>query len=433
MFLVAAGIHVALAQVGWFERYQAYLIALGVLVLLGIAYETAPSDAPPARPRIPRSCPGPAGPAALCHRGELAARVPRAVQDTYQQRYQAGRFLGRYYDGQPAATGELGSSASSTGARSPTSSASATTRCCRPERSSQQNPGKDYWTQLAKDRGFKVAAVYPSTSLFNTPDDWILVGTWHMDHNTAPPLSNRSSSPTPSEVRPLEAAGRERNPPRSVETVEYRADSSRSTSVSDPAPQSATRRAVTRPMVALEHLTVGRAPSPAGGTGTSHHAVTGACHRAWRSAGLTSSRGRGPCVLGQSASESLRRFTRSSWAVPPPTPEHAGDERRMRRWRPVSTKAPPGRGPDIVAPDPSGPIRRPVAGTEARLDAAAAAGRPVPARPPHALCPDDRRGHTVPDSTSRADRPGCCGRTTGCRSASRPTFGLSPSTWRQSS
>ena len=38
----------------------------------------------------------------------LTVEVRKAVADTYQQRYQAARFLAEYYDGEPVATTELG-------------------------------------------------------------------------------------------------------------------------------------------------------------------------------------------------------------------------------------------------------------------------------------------------------------------------------------
>ena len=107
-FLVATGIHVTFAQVGWYERYQAYLIALGVLVLLAIADEVVPSTRrPPARAVL---VPMLVLVALLLGvtKISLTTELRTAVQDTYQQRYQAGRFLGRYYDGEPVATGELG-------------------------------------------------------------------------------------------------------------------------------------------------------------------------------------------------------------------------------------------------------------------------------------------------------------------------------------
>jgi len=232
-FLVATGIHVTFAQVGWYERYQAYLIALGVLVLLAIADEVVPSTrrAPARAVLVPMLVL-----VALLlgvTKISLTTELRTAVQDTYQQRYQAGRFLGRYYDGEPVATGELGYISLEHDGPITDFLGLGDYEVLQARRRSHQRPGKEYWTQLAKDRGFKVAAVYPSTLLYDTPSEWILVGTWQMGHGTVTALERDFQfwATTPSEVRPLEAHLREFEkelPPGSSLTInplaQYRAD-----------------------------------------------------------------------------------------------------------------------------------------------------------------------------------------------------------------
>ena len=206
VFLVATAGHVTLAQVGWFERYQAYLVALGVLTLLAIADETVPS----AR-RVPARAflvPGLTVLALLLcvTKVDLTLKVPVAVDDTYQQRYQAGQFLAEYYDGQPVATGELGYVSLEHDGPLTDLLGLGDYEVLQERRSSHQHPGRDYWAQLARDRGFKVAAVYPTTLLFDTPDDWILVGEWHMNRGTVTALDPTFQfwATTPEEVAPLE-------------------------------------------------------------------------------------------------------------------------------------------------------------------------------------------------------------------------------------
>jgi hypothetical protein len=205
--LVAAAAHVTLAQVGWFERYQAYLVAIGALVLLWIAGDTLPAK------RLPPRGAAVAPLLVLCALAlcvtkiNLTLDVGRAVADTYQQRYQAGRFLARYYDGQPVATGELGYI--SLDHRGPITDifGLGDYEVLQRRRQTDQNPGPAYWDDLAKRRGFKVAAVYPSTLLLHTPSDWILVGTWTTDHDpvTAFEPTFQFWATKPSEVAPLQA------------------------------------------------------------------------------------------------------------------------------------------------------------------------------------------------------------------------------------
>jgi hypothetical protein len=106
--VVAAAGHLVFAQIGWYDRYQVYLIALVAFTLLTAAGDHLPADRrPPAR-----SAAVPLLVALVllvsATRLELTSDVPSAIADTYQQRYQAALFLERSYDGLPVATSELG-------------------------------------------------------------------------------------------------------------------------------------------------------------------------------------------------------------------------------------------------------------------------------------------------------------------------------------
>ena len=95
--LVAVGLHVTFAQVGFFERYEAYLIGLLCLALLAVGtLLLSESDrVPTARAVIP--CVIAVLMLFTATKSSLTLKVPVAVDDTYQQRYQAGRFLARYW------------------------------------------------------------------------------------------------------------------------------------------------------------------------------------------------------------------------------------------------------------------------------------------------------------------------------------------------
>ncbi len=183
VFLVATTLHMVTAQVGWFERYQAYLIALGIVALLDIANETIPLiRRPPARAFL---VPGIALLAlVLCFtKVNLTLEVPRAVLDTYQQRYQAARFLAEYYDGQPVATSELGYTALFHEGPLTDIYGLGDYEVLQARRAMSQHPTPDYWEQLRNERGFKVAVSYELTLLFQNPKDWTQVATLSMDHS----------------------------------------------------------------------------------------------------------------------------------------------------------------------------------------------------------------------------------------------------------
>jgi hypothetical protein len=173
--VVAAGLHAELADVGWYERYQAYLIAIGVYLVLGILSEV-PSES---RRRGLVAVVALVGLFGTVKAGHML-RAPQAADDMYRQQYQAGRFLERYYDGQPVATDQLGyisyfhdgplTDFAGLGdyevlQRTPTD---------RRER-------RELWAELTDERGFDVAVVYDIAALTVVPDTWVLGGTLHID------------------------------------------------------------------------------------------------------------------------------------------------------------------------------------------------------------------------------------------------------------
>jgi hypothetical protein len=103
-FAVTALLHFGFASIGWYHRYQAYLIVIGLLFLLRAAPEVV-------RPRWREA-------ALLClavaillfslGRLHLLSSTPLAASNTYRQQYQLGRFMDRYYGGEPVAVQDLG-------------------------------------------------------------------------------------------------------------------------------------------------------------------------------------------------------------------------------------------------------------------------------------------------------------------------------------
>jgi hypothetical protein len=103
-YLVAALLHARLADFGWYERYQAYLVVLAAYLAFQVL-----ADVVPAHLRAAANVSLVLTLSVLSiTRIDLTLSAPRASSNTYRQRYQLGRFLERAYDGQPVATSELG-------------------------------------------------------------------------------------------------------------------------------------------------------------------------------------------------------------------------------------------------------------------------------------------------------------------------------------
>ena len=190
VYVVATILHVLLARVGWYERYQAYLLVLGVYALLCMMV-----DVLPAQRASPRGAAAPERlglPAAIvlvlllftATKADLTINIPEAVDETYQQRYQAGLFFDRYYDGEPIATGELGYVTLFHDGPITDLFGLGDYEVLQARRRFGQQPPAEYWRDLVDRRGFDVVGAYPTTLFFDTPDDWILVGTWAIDGET---------------------------------------------------------------------------------------------------------------------------------------------------------------------------------------------------------------------------------------------------------
>jgi hypothetical protein len=205
---VAAGIHVTFAQIGWYERYQMYLIGLALLALAWAARDL-PASVRASRPHLI-----PLLVLVLLltttTKISLTVEAPRGVADTYEQRYQAARFLARYYDGRPVATGELGYV--SLFHEGPVTDlfglGDHEVLVGRRElRGRSVAERQVFWDELVRRRGVDVAAMYPSTLFFDVPATWILVGTLKLprDAFTAFDASFQFWATRPEEVAPLTA------------------------------------------------------------------------------------------------------------------------------------------------------------------------------------------------------------------------------------
>jgi hypothetical protein len=200
VLLVATSLHVLLADVGWYERYQAYLIGVGVYLLLGVLAEV-PADL------RRRAVVGVIGLAVVLSAGKanLLVQAPRAADDMYRQQHQAGEFLGRYYDGRPVATDQLGY-ISWLHDGPLTDFAGLGDREALRMRANGELSRRELRAELTRERGVPVVVLYDVTAGADVPSDWILAGSWRISREPVTGVSRTLLffATSPDEVAPLQ-------------------------------------------------------------------------------------------------------------------------------------------------------------------------------------------------------------------------------------
>ena len=167
--VVAALLHAGLADIGWFERYQAYLIALGVYLALAVL-----GDVPPAQRG--RGLVALMAVAVLLTPAKalLLLRSPEWADNMYRHTYQAGLFLDEYYDGEAVATDQLGYISLFHDGPLTDFGGLGDYEVLRRVPDRAHIP--DFRAELAAERGFRVAVLPAVTSAFAVPDTWVLGG-----------------------------------------------------------------------------------------------------------------------------------------------------------------------------------------------------------------------------------------------------------------
>ncbi|MBA2495559.1 MAG: hypothetical protein H0V33_00390 [Acidimicrobiia bacterium] len=200
VLVVATAGHMWFAEIGWYERYQAYLLGIGVYLALAAAAEVVP-----AHRRTGVALLVAAVLLLTPYKWQLVIDAPVASDNTYRQRYHAAVFLDRYYDGRSVASGELGYVTFLHDGPFTDLLGLADYEVARARRANSTSSA--YWSGLTERRGIEVAAVYPSTLLFDTPDSWILVGSWTLGQRSITAFESDFQfwATSPAEARRLRA------------------------------------------------------------------------------------------------------------------------------------------------------------------------------------------------------------------------------------
>jgi hypothetical protein len=185
IFVVTGLLHLLLARAGWLYRYEAYLVALGLVAVAAPLYEFVQ--------RWPRtlfmSAGEWAGLAALAlilltanllwSAGSHSLRtIARATNNTYLWHYQMGRFVQRYYQGSALAVNDLGAVNFMADIQCTDFHGLADLDVARAML--QKRFDSQFMDALARSRNVRAALVDDNWLGFygGTPREWLLAGRW---------------------------------------------------------------------------------------------------------------------------------------------------------------------------------------------------------------------------------------------------------------
>ena len=205
VYLCAALLHCAAASIGWFYRYEAYLLAIAFLALA------------PLGPQLWTKWKGLASGAAKLEQRMLQvlalttalmtatpyiwnassiAKIAPGCQNLYQQQYQMGLFLRDYYPGETVAANDIGAinfladihclDGMGLGSREPALAAR------------HGRMGAGFIESWARQEGAAIAVIYESWWRGRLPANWIKVGEWTVDEKVTvaePAVSFYATSP----------------------------------------------------------------------------------------------------------------------------------------------------------------------------------------------------------------------------------------------
>jgi hypothetical protein len=189
----AALLHLTFAKTGWFYRYEAYLMAIGIFTA-GLALGKYLSRAMVPRGRLERAALtasvifllGLVVASPLGYRGYLALKsTAQATNNIYSQQYQMGLFLKNYYQREGVAANDIGAINFLADIRNLDLWGLGDIEVARARKSGFYN--RQVIESLARKRQVKIAIVYSAWftayGYGGVPKDWVLVGQWTIPHN----------------------------------------------------------------------------------------------------------------------------------------------------------------------------------------------------------------------------------------------------------
>jgi hypothetical protein len=184
IFIGTTLLHLNFALAGWFYRYDAYLVLTGLTAIAAAAWQFRPAFRPNLLASPRRAAAALFLLLVFSPIGIRAARflytTPQATRNIYEQQYQMGLFLGKYYRDTPVAVNDIGAVSYLADTKMLDLVGLASMECARLKMK------RDYSDEmvfgLAKQEGVKVALTY--RDWFSSPT-WTEVGQWRIAGNVA--------------------------------------------------------------------------------------------------------------------------------------------------------------------------------------------------------------------------------------------------------
>ena len=190
VFIGTTCLHMQFAKTGWFYRYEAYLVALGVFVMaislsaylgersrIWISKKSVVRYVPLAFLTLFTLLP-------FVARGILSVRnIPAATKNIYEQQYQIGVFLKKFYQGEGVAANDVGVINYLADIRCIDLWGLANSEVARAKKKREYNTEKI--DKLTKEANAKIAVLYEQCFdvCGGLPRQWIKVGQWKILNN----------------------------------------------------------------------------------------------------------------------------------------------------------------------------------------------------------------------------------------------------------
>ena len=190
IFIATTLLHMLFARTGWFFRYEAYLVALGIFVIAIGLYEYLPEKLPTyfEKSLIPKYVAialliliviSP-----LAGRGLISLIItPQATNNIYEQQYQMGLFLKQFYQGESVAANDIGAINFLADIKCLDLWGLGSLEVAKAKRNGNYDTQLIY--NLAKQKKVRVAIVYDHwfEGYGGIPSQWIKVGEWKISNN----------------------------------------------------------------------------------------------------------------------------------------------------------------------------------------------------------------------------------------------------------
>ena len=191
IFVAIALAHIQFCMVALFFRHEAYLVALGILVIVAQLADQLPQKlfgTPADRALVPKHVGGVLLAAILIYpcavrAGAAMIYLPQASKNIYEQQYQMGLFIKRYYQGSTIALNDIGAVNFLADVHCLDLWGLATYEVTELMRHHEYHTADIL--RLSKEAGVKVAMVYDKwyTPIGGLPRAWVWVGQWALPDN----------------------------------------------------------------------------------------------------------------------------------------------------------------------------------------------------------------------------------------------------------